>query len=139
MREKGVVIGIDGKYIDVKIDRKSACGGNCAECGGCMQKGSGVRAKNPGNVKKGDIVELELNSGRVLHAAFLVYILPLIIFICGYCIAGFVVKNNIICAAAGGIFMIISFFLLHAYDKKTKEKYMPEAVLCGFEEDAAEQ
>lgn len=130
MKEEGIVIKKEGKYVYVKTIRSGACGGNCAECGGCGgAKEQVVKAVNCENLEKGDAAELELNSKNVLKAAFMVYILPLVLFTAGFCIAQNFIKNNIICICAGIIFMIIGFFFIKIYDKKSSERYLPKAFL----------
>lgn len=130
MRERGIVTEVKGNIIEVIINRKSACGGNCAQCGGCTAGGTMVRALNSQGAKKGDMVELELDERKVLKAAFLVYIIPLLIFVVSYFVSAAFIKNNIICAATAFIFLLISFFLLHFYDRKKGGGYMPKAVLA---------
>lgn len=129
MREYGEVTEVCDGFVKVKIARKSACGGNCGECGGmCRQSEHIIEAVNVINAKKRDIVEIQMPAKRILGAAFLVYIIPLIMLAAGYYIAGNFIKSDVFCAFAGFIFMIISFFLLHKYDKRMCGKYKPAAV-----------
>jgi len=129
MNEQGEVIEIIGDNVRVKIDRKSACGGNCADCGMCSKNANIIIAKNEANAQQGDTVMVRMSSGNVLTAAFLVYVLPLIMFFAGYAVASFFTKNVGICVFLAFIFMVFCFFLVHVYDGKIKEKYTHTAFL----------
>lgn len=129
MRESGIVVGERGNLIDVKILRTGACSENCAGCGACGGKEHIVLANNRVGAKTGDEVVLEMASQKLLSAAILVYIIPLVALAAGYYMASFFNKNDVFCAGTGFLFMIISFFSVHVYDKKKRDKYKPDAVL----------
>lgn len=38
MEKSGIVTKVDGKHVEVKVKRDSACGENCAACGLCKNK-----------------------------------------------------------------------------------------------------
>lgn len=127
MKETGTVTERDGDFVYVRITRKSACGGNCAECGGCAEKERTVKAKNCDGLEKGDTAILETETKNVLTAAFLVYIVPLILLAAGFLLAEAMTKNNIICVLCGFIFMVIGFFFIRIYDQKNEKTYLPSA------------
>jgi sigma-E factor negative regulatory protein RseC len=68
----------------ISVIRQSACGHDCASCGGGCGAGSEIltEAKNPLGAQIGDTVEIE--SSGIIWAAFVVYIIPIICFIIGY-------------------------------------------------------
>lgn len=68
------------------VQRESACSGDCHKCSGCGSVGQTLclTAKNPIGAQKGDIVIIESESGVVLKAAALIYLLPLALFLIGY-------------------------------------------------------
>ncbi len=74
----------------VLCKRESACGGNCAQCGGCGdgQKMMEVTALNPIGARPGDRVILETATGEVLALVALVYLIPIVLLIAGYCAFG---------------------------------------------------
>lgn len=129
MRCEGVVTEKSEKSVKVKIERNSACGENCASCGMCPGTEQIVEVENCTNADVGDMVLVEMKSKNVLKAAFLVYILPLILLVFGYFVAGIFTESDVICAVTGFIFMIIGFFALHFYDGKNGGKYSSKAVL----------
>ena len=129
MQCEGTVVKKNKDMLTVRVKRGSACGESCAACKiGCPGIEQTIEARDAVGADEGDTVVLELKSRKVIGAAFLVYILPLILLVCGYYIAHNFSKSDVICAIAGFIFMIIGFVFLHAYDRRVRGKYSPEAV-----------
>ncbi len=128
MQQTGVVTEVINNRIKIKILRPSACSGNCSECGACSSKNHLVEAENQVGAKIGDEVLLDMTSNKVINAAFLTYILPLLMLVLGYYI-GIVTRigegfSILMCF----IFMVITFFILHLYDKRVWKKYEPVVV-----------
>ncbi len=118
-----------GAYAVVRVLKKSACGENCAACkGGCMPTERSVRVKNTANAKKGDKVVLEIKDTKVLSAAFIVYILPIIVFFIGYFLGGMFFARELYKILTAVIVVLVIFPFLKVYDSKNKEKYMAETV-----------
>ena len=70
---------------EVTVERASACGSNCASCGGCAyMKQVKAIAINRVSAKVGDRVTVATRSSRIISAALLVYIFPLVMFFAGY-------------------------------------------------------
>lgn len=73
---------------EVEVMRGTACGDSCGSCEVCNYASKlRVEAKNPIFAQVGDRVEIETSSSKVLGAAFLVYVVPFILFFIGYAIA----------------------------------------------------
>ena len=72
----------------VGVQRKTACGHDCADCAGCetviKQPEVVVVAQNPVGAKQGDIVLVESATGGILKAAMVLYIVPFLLFFLGY-------------------------------------------------------
>lgn len=102
---------------EVECRRVSACGGNCAECGGCSDgkpQTMTVTAANPIGAKPGDQVVVTSSTGKVLTAVAAVYLLPLVMLIAGYCVWGL---------AAGLAGLILGFLGAVILDRRrAKEK-----------------
>ena len=66
--------------------RQSACSGDCHKCSGCgaAQETITLKALNPIGAAPGDLVSIRAESGPVLKAAAVLYLLPLILFIAAY-------------------------------------------------------
>ena len=80
---------LPGGRAEVEVTRRSACGHDCAKCGGCgglETQTLYVTARNHTDAGIGDRVLIEGETGRVLGLAALVYMLPLVLFFIGYAI-----------------------------------------------------
>ncbi len=120
MNAFGIVESIDNKAstAKVRVKRQTSCGGNCAACAACDVADTIAVAQNPCGAGVGDIVELSLQSGKVLFAAFLVYILPLVVAIIGYAVFEW---------AGAAAFFLLSFVGLY-FGKKSWEKRLTSRI-----------
>ena len=69
--------------VEIEVQRMSACSGDCSKCGGCSELKTGpvtalALSKIP--VKVGDRVAVQGEFKQVMSIAFIVYIIPLILF-----------------------------------------------------------
>ena len=80
----GVVKSIEKDRAIVKVARTSACGGNCASCNICGNRELETSVKNTVGAKEGDVVKITTSSGRVLFSAFVLYVLPILLFLIFY-------------------------------------------------------
>lgn len=78
MTGEGTVVNTNGLRATVRIEKKSACSGECSSCGMCENPVYDVEAKNTVNACVGDVVKLYMPTGQVYRAAFLVYMLPIL-------------------------------------------------------------
>ena len=87
MRQRAVVVEVNGEYATVETSRRTMCDG-CAKGGGCgghceitglVASRGKMRAEveNKLGAKVGDTVEIESESGVILSYAALVFILPI--------------------------------------------------------------
>jgi sigma-E factor negative regulatory protein RseC len=90
---------------EVEVMRGTACG-DCGSCEVCKYT-SKIRVEAVNNVgaEIGDNVEIETKSSSIIGAAFLVYIVPFILFFVGYAIAA-----KLHMAEGASIIMSFAFF-----------------------------
>lgn len=125
----GVVDALKGQNAVVNLTRSTACG----DCGACQMGKENldrqVEAYNPVGAKVGDFVTMEMEDGKVLKAAFMVYIIPLVILV--GCIFGtisvlqmFQISKNaeLYGFLVGLVGMFISFMFIKQRDKKLAER-----------------
>ena len=74
--------GGDGQ-VELTVRRQSACGHDCAGCGGCAGQELVIHARTDIPLALGDRVEV-YSGGRVLGIAALVYLGPVALFLLGY-------------------------------------------------------
>ena len=118
MIEKGLVISVkDGEALVSFVPTDK-----CASCCGCSagkdSSSMQMSIKTEKKVLPGDTVSVEVNPRALLSSAFMVFLLPLIMFIVGTLIAvavldrtNLLVNKNTVGMIAGFTMMIITFFL----------------------------
>lgn len=100
--------------------RESACSGDCHKCSGCGAAKEAIifEAKNPIGAKAGELVKVESESGPVLKAAAVMYLIPMILFFAGYALGS--IWN--LGALIGCLSFVASIFLAVVYDRKVVRK-----------------
>lgn len=126
MQQRGYVSTASKETAKVIIRRESACGDNCASCGGGCNDSKSItlELENTLSAEVGDYVIVESKSSTILKSAFIAYIMPLILMIIGTLIgmtvfeglgyANFEALGFII----GLVFLGISYFILKYVDNK---------------------
>ncbi|MBQ6558086.1 MAG: SoxR reducing system RseC family protein [Clostridia bacterium] len=128
MYQKGIIKKTVKNIADVEIQRSTACGESCASCGLCPGQTAVVKADNAIGAKSGDTVIIDMADQKVLGAAFLVYIVPVVVLIIGYFIGYAIFKTEIYGAVTGFILMAVTFVIIMMFDKRLKNKYTPRIV-----------
>ena len=123
---------------DVEITRSSACGESCASCKLCPGQTAVVEAINGINADTGDTVIIDMADKKVIGAAFLVYIVPLVMLIAGYFLGSAVFNGETAGIITGFLFMAVTFALVIRVDKKVKSKYTPH-IVCIISPDGKKQ
>ena len=115
--------------------RESACSGDCHKCSGCGAAKEAVllTADNPIGARKGDLVKVESDTGPVLKAATVLYMMPLVLFFAGYAIGA---AMNISGALCGGLAFALSIVLIVIYDRKVIRKANLGYTITAFAGDA---
>jgi positive regulator of sigma E activity len=137
LREFGTVTGVSGGRITVAVKRTAACD-RCGKCRHAHITFSDdntlvVEAIPVGDVRPGDLVELEMTGQDYVRLSFLVYVLPLLGGGAGLGLGwllGRVLGNP---GLWGGVFALgslaLSFLWLNQYDKSAAKtgRYLPVA------------
>ena len=122
MISAGLVREVKDNKALVRFIRKSACGGNCASCGGCGAKPIDVWIDNTLSLVPGEKVEVNTPSSRILLSAFITYILPLIVFMSAYLLFADILNYG--WGLFSGTFgCLLSFYFVRLYGKKLKVTY----------------
>ncbi|AOY76474.1 SoxR reducing system RseC family protein [Clostridium formicaceticum] len=137
MEKIGLIKSLEGDKAIVEIRRASACGENCASCkGGCTPTAVYVTAKNHANASVGQYVKLKLESKKVIKAAFLVYLIPLLGMFFGIAAGllgaeylGYGNIKELIAAGAGFLMLALAYVFISYKDKKIKEGKEMEIVI----------
>ena len=115
----------------VMVLRQSACSGDCHKCSGCgaVEQKLLVDAHNAVGAKVGEFVILSANSGPVLAAAAVLYILPLVLFLVGYLVLELLWQRGGL--GGCGAFLLGLLFAV-AYDRRVGKKKKTEYTITGF-------
>ncbi|MBR2742979.1 MAG: SoxR reducing system RseC family protein [Clostridia bacterium] len=119
---EGLVVSLDGDYAGVKIVREGACGHDCSKCVGCGGGETTIIARNDARASVGDFVALQ-GDGIIVRRAFVVYMLPILLFFAGYAIGYYLLGfSEGLCAVAGLVLAAVDVLITMRYSKKQKEK-----------------
>jgi len=115
--------------------RESACSGDCHKCSGCGAAKEAIllTADNPIGAKQGDFVTLRSETGPVLKAAMVLYMMPLVLFFTGYAIGA---AMNISGALTGSLAFAASIVLIVLYDRQMAKKDSTIYTITGFAADS---
>lgn len=110
--------------------RQSACSGDCHQCAGCgaAEESLMLTARNPIGARPGDLVVIRSESGPVLTAAAVLYVLPLVLFFLGY-ILGMTWQLG---ALVGGLAFALGIALAVAYDRLVAKKRKTVYTITGY-------
>ncbi len=111
--------------------RRSACSGDCHKCSGCgaVEQEMLLTAQNPIGARPGQVVTIRTQSGPVLAAAAVLYILPLVLFFVGY-LAGHLVAGA---GALGGcLAFALGIAIAAIYDRRVARKQKTIYTITGF-------
>lgn len=119
---------LDDGRAEVAVKRQSACGHDCAQCGGgCseLMVASEVRvvADNAAGARAGDTVTVESSTSRVLGAALVVYTVPfLLFFLCYFLAAGLFRWGEGAGMAAGAAGFALGFVPAVLLDRRARRR-----------------
>lgn len=119
----------DGSATVIHV-RESACSGDCHKCSGCGAAKEAILldAKNPIGAKPGDLVTIESETGPVLKAAMVMYMLPMVLFFAGYALGAVWQQGPLV----GCLAFVASIGLAVIYDRKVVKKQNLGYTITGF-------
>ena len=111
--------------------RESACSGDCHKCSGCgaAKETLLLTALNPIRADRGDLVVMKSESGPVLKAAAVLYVMPMILFFLGY---GLGAALGLSGAVFGGLGFGLGVGLVILYDRHFAKKVKTVYTITGY-------
>ena len=111
--------------------RESACSGDCHKCSGCGAAKEAIllTAENPIGAGVGDLVNIRSETGPVLKAAAVLYMLPLVLFFAGYALAVALDQSG---ALFGALAFVLSIVLIVVYDRRMAGKENTIYTITGY-------
>lgn len=127
MDNVGKIEKIDGNKAVISVKRVSACGENCKGCSSSCKVNSVIFETDidDQDINVGDFVEIRAENEVMLKHIMVLYGLPLLMMIATVFVAQMILSGpnkDIISAIASVFSLIVSFFLLKAYDKIEMKK-----------------
>ncbi len=130
MTENGTVKKIEGKIVTITCGNKELCSSCKASI--CTAKGREFQALNSKGIpiQEGDIVDIFLPPKRAIASAFIVLIVPLILFIALYILSGrlFGIQGEGMKIVVGLAGIAIGFGISYLYSKMRKQVDYPEII-----------
>lgn len=119
----------------VILQRESACSGDCHKCSGCgaAKEFMVFEAQNPIGAGKGDLVVIKSETGPVMKAVGVFYVLPLVLFFLGFYIGETLLGMG---ALIGCIGFVTAVVLSVVYDRKVAGKENTVHTITGYAGDA---
>ena len=111
--------------------RESACSGDCHKCSGCgaAQETLLISAVNRIQAEVGDLVVIRAESGPVLKAAAVLYMVPMVLFFLGYLLGDLWQISGALCGILG---FVLGIAVAVLYDRKVVKKSKPVYTITGF-------
>ena len=128
MDNVGKIEKIDGNKAVISVKRVSACGDSCKSCSSACKVNSVIFETDipeEQDINVGDYVEIKAENEVMLKHIVVLYGLPLLLMIATVFVVQMILKGpnkDIISAVASLFSLVISFFLLKAYDKNEIKK-----------------
>lgn len=117
--------------------RQSACSGDCHRCSGCgaVQEHLLLTANNPIGARPGQVVTVRAETGPVLAAAAVLYLLPLVLFFVGYLVLALAWHLG---ALGGCLGFVLGIVTAAVYDRRVAGKRKTVYTITGFGHEAPE-
>ena len=127
MDNVGKIEQINGNKAVISVKRVSACGDSCKSCSSSCKVNSVIFETDidDQDINVGDYVEIRAENEVMLKHIMVLYGLPLLMMIATVFVAQMILSGpnkDIISAIASVFSLIVSFFLLKAYDKIEMKK-----------------
>jgi len=132
MEETGTVVEIRDRVALVSTTAKGVCH-SCSARGVCHLGGEKTMVAetwNPLGARVGDVVRIRLSSRSVLGAAFLLYLVPLLVFLGGLILGQSLTHSQIWAVVIGLLFMAGAYAGIRILDRRLSgvQKFRPEIV-----------
>lgn len=111
--------------------RESACSGDCHKCAGCgaQQQTMILTVHNAIGAKPGDMVMIASETGPVLKAAAVLYVLPLVLFLAAYLLGEHLWSAGPLVGLLG---LTMGLVLVKLYDRHLQRGKDPVYTITGY-------
>lgn len=115
---------IDEQHVEIEVQRQSACGHDCANCGGCGAPKERIQAiaVNAVHANVGDVVTIEGKNSEIMRMAAVVYAVPLLLFFAFFAVACLCGLSEGIAGIFGCLGVVCGIFGAISYNKRVKQR-----------------
>ena len=112
--------------------RQSACSGDCHKCSGCgaVEQKLLLTVNNPLGARPGQMATVTAESGPVLAAAAVLYLLPLVLFFVAYLVGHLLFEQGFLW---GAVAFVAAICLAVLYDRLIVKKRNTVYTITGLE------
>lgn len=125
---------LPGGRASVEVRRLSACGHDCARCGGLCAAGASlfVTADNAIGAQEGDVVTVSSDTRRVLGLTALVYMCPIVLFFVGCALGAWL---RLPAAYAGGAGFALGVSIVWIAGRRMRRKSPVDVTIVALDEE----
>jgi len=121
MKKKGTVTAVNGNIITITVNSSEGCNG-CTACSSGKSKCETFEIETTSSFAIGNNVEVNLPDSFFIKAAFIIYVIPLLLFFCGYYAASVLKFKEGMKILISFLFLAVSTPLLYYIDKYYSRK-----------------
>lgn len=127
MKERAIVIEVGEKEVLVRTIPEEKCSG-CCSCGASKGRSFKVSANDAGTLVKGDMLEIEVKASSMMGVYFLIYALPLVVFvltnICVYSIS-----DSPLMSFTAGVIALCAVYFIVGFCVRKRPSILPVACI----------
>lgn len=131
MEQTGYVIESKNGTAKIRVDRESACGGNCVSCKGCPSSAVIIEAKDDIGLNCGDAVTLFEDSGKVIKYALIGYGLMALLLVVGAVVGFMLTQRDIIALIFAAAFLLAGFLIVKFAFRNVESKFIIKNKING--------
>lgn len=124
MEQTGYVIESKNGIAKIRVNRESACGGNCVSCSGCPANAVIVEAEDNIGLRKGDMITLYEDSRKVIKYAIIGYGFMALLLVIGAYIGYMITKRDIMALISAAVFLLVGFLIVKLIFKNIDSKFI---------------
>ena len=124
MEQTGYVIESKNGIAKIRVNRESACGGNCVSCSGCPANAVIVEAEDNIGLRKGDMITLYEDSRKVIKYAIIGYGFMALLLVIGAYIGYMITKRDIMALISAAVFLLVGFLIVKLIFKNVDSKFI---------------
>ena len=123
MEQKGIVTAVEGGEAKIRVDRVSACGGNCVSCKGCPSEAVFVTVTDHLGLQPGETVRLRTETKGVLIGAFVGYVGLAVLILLG-AIVGYLAGKQEGFAVLGAFSGLVAGLIILRFFSRVNQRHM---------------